>query len=68
MFLIEIRPPIVNKDSILCHFYKYQDLNAALDEALENYDIATKWLDKPTGSDAAAVGGDRKPSTEDAKK
>jgi len=45
-----------------------EDLNAALDEALENYDIATKWLDKPTGSNAAAVGGDRKPSTEDAKK
>ena len=46
----------------------FQDLNAALDEALENYDIATKWLDKPKGSDAAAVGGDRKPSSEDAKK
>jgi len=45
-----------------------EDLNAALDEALENYDIATKWLDGPKGSAAAAIGGDRKPSSEDAKK
>ena len=43
-------------------------MNAALDEALENYDIATKWLDGPKGLAAAAVGGDRKPSSDDAKK
>ena len=46
--------------------YVFKDLNAALDEALENYDIATKWLDGPKA--AAAVGGDRKPSSQDAKK